>query len=163
MITVKNEVLIYNDTFYKCAIGKNGLTDSKMEGDNCTPIGTYSIDIVYYRKDKFNLPIINFPKIPIKNNFGWCDDANSPDYNKFITFPFQGSAENLYREDNIYDIVCILDYNTKPIIKNRGSAIFLHVANEDYSGTAGCIALSKKDLIELLENINPKEKIHVIV
>ena len=84
------------------------------------------------------------------------------DLNKFIKFPFSSSAENLFREDEIYNIVCIISYNTNPIIKNKGSAIFLHIANTDYSATAGCLALKQDDLIELLQNIDTNTKINIL-
>ena len=68
----------------------------------------------------------------------------------------------MYRDDNIYDIVCVLNYNMNPIIKNRGSAIFLHIANDNCYETLGCIALNKINLITLLENINPDKKIQIL-
>ena len=108
------------------------------------------------------MPKLDFQTIPINKNFGWCDDICSTYYNKFIKFPFSYSAEFLYREDNIYNIICIISYNTNPIIKNKGSAIFLHVTNTDYSGTAGCLALKQDDLIELLQNIDLDTKINVL-
>ena len=161
MIIVRNKVLKYKNFLYKCAIGKNGITNNKIEGDKCTPSGIYSIDQIYYRKDKLSLPTIDFQTTPINKNFGWCDDTTSSHYNKFIEFPFSDRAEILFREDEIYNIICVISYNTNPIIKNKGSAIFLHVANTDYSGTAGCLALKQSDLIELLQNINIDTKIHI--
>ena len=162
MIIVRNKVLKYKNFIYKCAIGKNGITNNKIEGDKCTPSGIYSIDQIYYRKDKLTLPTIDFQTTPINKNFGWCDDTTSSHYNKFIEFPFSDRAEILFREDEIYNIICVISYNTNPIIKNKGSAIFLHVANTDYSGTAGCLALKQSDLIELLQNINIDTKIHIV-
>ena len=162
MIIVRNKVLKYKNFLYKCAIGKNGITNNKIEGDKCTPSGIYSIEQIYYRKDKLSLPTIDFQTTPINKNFGWCDDTTSLHYNKFIEFPFSDRAELLFREDEIYNIICVISYNTNPIIKNKGSAIFLHVANTDYSGTAGCLALKQSDLIELLQNINIDTKIHIV-
>ena len=162
MIIVTNKVLKYKNFLYKCAIGKNGITNSKIEGDKCTPSGIYSIDKIYYREDRLSLPKLDFQTIPINKNFGWCDDIHSSYYNKFIKFPFAYSAEILYREDNIYNIICIINYNTNPVIKKRGSAIFLHIANTDYSGTAGCLALKQDDLIELLQNMDINTKINVL-
>ena len=162
MIIVRNKVLKYKNFLYKCAIGKNGITNNKIEGDKCTPSGIYSIEQIYYRKDKLSLPTIDFQTTPINKNFGWCDDTTSSHYNKFIEFPFSDRAEILFREDEIYNIICVISYNTNPIIKNKGSAIFLHVANTDYSGTAGCLALKQSDLIELLQNINIDTKIHIV-
>ena len=162
MIIVRNKVLKYKNFLYKCAVGENGITNSKIEGDRCSPSGIYSIEKIYFRKDKLNLPKIDFQTTPINKNFGWCDDTTSSHYNKFIEFPFSDRAEILFREDEIYNIICVISYNTNPIIKNKGSAIFLHVANTDYSGTAGCLALKQSDLIELLQNINIDTKIHIV-
>jgi L,D-peptidoglycan transpeptidase YkuD (ErfK/YbiS/YcfS/YnhG family) len=162
MIIVTNKVLKYKNFLYKCAIGKNGITNSKIEGDKCTPSGIYSIEKIYYREDRLSMPKLDFQTIPINKNSGWCDDIRSTYYNKFIKFPFSYNAEFLYREDDIYNIICIINYNTNPIIKNKGSAIFLHVANIDYSGTAGCLALKQDDLIELLQNIDLYTKINIV-
>jgi len=162
MIIVTNKVLKYKNFHYKCAIGKNGITNNKIEGDKSTPSGIYSIKKIYYRRDRLSLPKLDFQMIPISQNFGWCDDIRSSYYNKFIKFPFSHSAENLYRKDEIYNIVCVINYNTDPIIKNKGSAIFLHIANTNYSGTAGCLALNQDDLIELLKNIDIDTKINVL-
>ena len=162
MIIVTNKVLKYKNFLYKCAIGKNGITNSKIEGDKCTPSGIYSIEKIYYREDRLSMPKLDFQTIPINKNFGWCDDIRSTYYNKFIKFPFTYSAEFLYRADDIYNIICIISYNINPIIKNKGSAIFLHVANSNYSGTAGCLALKQDDLIELLQNIDLYTKINIV-
>ena len=162
MIIVTNKVLKYKSFYYKCAIGKNGITNNKIEGDKCTPSGIYSIEKIYYREDRLSMPKLDFQTIPINKNSGWCDDIRSTYYNKFIKFPFSYNAEFLYREDDIYNIICIINYNTNPIIKNKGSAIFLHVANIDYSGTAGCLALKQNDLIELLQNIDLDTKINIV-
>ena len=162
MIIVTNKVLKYKNFLYKCAIGKNGITNSKIEGDKCTPSGIYSIEKIYYREDRLSMPKLDFQTIPINKNSGWCDDIRSTYYNKFIKFPFSYNAEFLYREDDIYNIIFIINYNTNPIIKNKGSAIFLHVANIDYSGTAGCLALKQDDLIELLQNIDLDTRINIV-
>ena len=92
---------------------------------------------------------------------GWCDDSNSSKYNQKITFPFKGSAEKLYRRDNIYDLFVNIKYNTKPVIKNKGSAIFLHVANYKYKPTKGCVAILKKDFLKILPFINKRTKIFI--
>jgi L,D-peptidoglycan transpeptidase YkuD (ErfK/YbiS/YcfS/YnhG family) len=92
----------------------------------------------------------------------WCDDPKSKFYNKQIKIPSIFNYEKLYRKDRIYDIIITLDYNANPIIKNKGSAIFLHVAKENYKPTAGCIALKKEDLIHLLSVIKQDNKIKII-
>ena len=162
MIIVKKNTLIYNDKSFQCAIGKNGTIEKKIEGDGCTPLGTYLIKKVFYRRDRVNLPNISFPTTALESNFGWCDDINSNEYNKLIKFPFKESAERLFRSDNIYDIVCVLNYNLDPIVKNKGSAIFLHIARDDYSGTQGCVAISEKNLVLLLTMININTELNII-
>ncbi len=90
---------------------------------------------------------------------GWCDDPNSNSYNKLIKFPFIYSAEKLHKNENTYDVILIIDYNLRPVIKNKGSAIFLHIAKKNYSPTKGCVAISKKDMKLLLTFINKKTKL----
>ena len=162
MIIVKKNILSFDNMSFKCAVGKNGITNNKAEGDGCTPAGEYSIIQIYYRQDKVVLPSIRIPSIAISKNLGWCDDVNSDYYNKIITFPFKHRAEILYRNDNIYDILCVIDYNRNPVVKNKGSAIFLHIAKPNYAGTEGCIALNEPDLIRLLTEINIKTNIQII-
>jgi|TARA_B110000483_G_C18097359_1_gene504405 L,D-peptidoglycan transpeptidase YkuD (ErfK/YbiS/YcfS/YnhG family) len=161
MITVKNNILTFNYTSYKCSIGKNGITNNKREGDGCTPAGKYYIEKIFYRKDRIKLHNFDFKMEVIKNNYGWCDDPNKIEYNKLIKFPFDGNAELMYRNDNIYDIVCEINFNKNPIVKNKGSAIFLHIAKPNYPGTEGCIALKKADLINLLTSINNNTEFYI--
>ena len=89
---------------------------------------------------------------------GWCDDPKSNSYNKLISFPFNYGAERLHKNKNIYDVILVINYNLSPIIKNKGSAIFLHIAKKNYSPTKGCVAISKKNMKLLLTFINKKTK-----
>ena len=92
---------------------------------------------------------------------GWCDDPNSKDYNKLIKFPFKYRAEKLNKKNNTYDIILILNYNTNPIIKNKGSAIFIHIAKKNYSGTGGCVAINKKIMKIIIKKINRKTFVYI--
>jgi L,D-peptidoglycan transpeptidase YkuD (ErfK/YbiS/YcfS/YnhG family) len=92
---------------------------------------------------------------------GWCDDPNSKKYNRFIKLPTKFKHEKLHRKDNLYDLVLVTNFNMKPTIKNKGSAIFIHVANKKYSSTKGCIAVGKNDLIKLIKEIKKNSKIIV--
>jgi L,D-peptidoglycan transpeptidase YkuD (ErfK/YbiS/YcfS/YnhG family) len=92
---------------------------------------------------------------------GWCDDPKSENYNKAIYLPSKFSHEKLYRKDKIYDLILVLDYNYKPAIKNKGSAIFIHITNQNYKRTKGCIALKKNHLILILENIKKSTVIKI--
>ena len=91
---------------------------------------------------------------------GWCNDPNHKFYNKEILIKKNIRHEKLYRKDHKYDYLIIIKYNAKNIIPNKGSAIFIHLTN-NYSPTAGCIALKKKDFLILLKLINKKTKIKI--
>ena len=162
MITVyqKGE-LHFQKKIYKCAIGRNGIKKKKLEGDGCTPEGTYSLGPLYYRSDRIKKLKTNFNAIPIKKDMFWSDCPQSEHYNKLIRFK-DTSYENLYKRNHTYDIVIVINYNISPIIKGNGSAIFLHLAKKDFSPTSGCIALKKKCIFEILENLNITDKIKII-
>ena len=160
-IVIKKHCLLYKGYKLKCSIGKSGLTKSKKEGDLATPKGLFSFGILYYRKDRIKSLKCKIKKKIIKRNMGWCDDINSEKYNKQIFFPFKYSAEKLYRKDNIYDIFININYNQLPIIKGKGSAIFLHLSNKKYKPTKGCVAILRKDFLKILPLIKKNTKILV--
>ncbi len=145
-----SEVSFNNDTFFNCVFGKNGFTSGKVEGDEKTPLGLFAIEKIYFRSDRVQSFVSIYNLIPINKDDGWCDDVNSEYYNQFIKLPFGESHEELWREDELYDIIVVLDYNTNPVTKGKGSAIFMHVAKENMQYTKGCIAMKKQDLIALL-------------
>ena len=142
-----------DDFTCRAAIGKHGATADKVEGDGKTPIGQFHLGPIYYRADKIQLPPNITGAIKIEPHFGWCDDPAHPDYNKFISLPHPARHENLWRDDDKYDIVVVMDYNMKNTIAGRGSAIFLHIAKPDYSGTEGCVAISLSDMMRVLPHI----------
>jgi len=159
IIINKSSYLKYKDLKFKCALGKSGIGNKKIEGDNITPKGNFKIIKIYYRKDRLRKLSSKFTLIEIMKNMGWCDDPKSRKYNQPINLPNGYSYEALYRKDNIYDLVLVLNYNIKPTIKNKGSAIFIHVAKKKYERTAGCIALKKAHLISLVKKINKNTKV----
>jgi L,D-peptidoglycan transpeptidase YkuD (ErfK/YbiS/YcfS/YnhG family) len=161
IIIKKSGYLEYKNLKFRCALGKAGIKKKKKEGDNITPEGTFKIIKVYYRPDKIKNFVTSIKKKKIKKNIGWCDDPVSNSYNKEIKLPSRFGHEKLYRKDNLYDLILVLNYNTNPIIKNKGSAIFIHIAKKNYEPTAGCVALKKKDLVELLKKIKKKIKIKI--
>jgi L,D-peptidoglycan transpeptidase YkuD (ErfK/YbiS/YcfS/YnhG family) len=161
IIVKKNGYLKYKNFKFRCSIGKAGIKTKIKEGDNITPKGTYKILSTYYRKDRVKKFKSSIKKIIIKKKMGWCDDIKSKSYNKQIRLPSKLSHEILYRKDNIYDIVCVINYNINPILKNKGSAIFLHIAKKNYQKTKGCVALKKNHLIKLLSSIKKNTKIKI--
>jgi L,D-peptidoglycan transpeptidase YkuD (ErfK/YbiS/YcfS/YnhG family) len=157
----KSGYLKYKNLKFRCALGKAGIGKKIKEGDNITPKGTYKIIKIFYRKDRIKELVSQIKLIQIKKNMGWCDDPKSKKYNQLIYLPTKYSHEKLYRRDNIYDLILVLNYNIKPIIKNKGSAIFIHIARKNYKKTAGCIALEKNNLIKLVLKIQKYTKIKI--
>ena len=161
IIVKKTGYLKYKKFKFRCALGKSGINNKIKEGDNVTPRGTYKAIKLFYRSDRISKIRTVLKKIKIKKNMGWCDDPDSKFYNKQIKLPTLFSHEKLYRKDNIYDLIVVLNYNFKPVVKNKGSAIFIHITNK-YKPTQGCIALAKDNLIKLLSLIKKNTKIKII-
>ena len=160
-IIIKNNYLLFNDYRIKCALGKRGIGNKKKEGDFITPRGIFKIKFILYRKDRIkNLNTI-LKKIKIKKKMGWCDDVSSDEYNKLITLPSKYKYEKLFRKDNVYDIVLVLNYNMKPIRKFKGSAIFIHIAKQKFTKTEGCIAIKKNELKKIVKKINHNTRIKI--
>tara|TARA_X000000950_G_C13795534_1_gene611251 strand:+ start:694 stop:1227 length:534 start_codon:yes stop_codon:yes gene_type:complete len=167
----KKYFLKVGNKYFSCQIGKGGLNSAvkKVEGDKKTPVGKWYLKSLYYRSDRILRPKLkkkNILKINrITKNCGWCDDIRSHYYNKYITINSPRSLninyERLWRQDNAYDLVIETSHNTKPIIKNKGSAIFIHCSFDDSRTTAGCVALIKRDLVFLIKNLNTKAYIQI--
>ena len=161
IIIKDKDTLLYDEFKFKCSIGKNGKTTKKIEGDNKTPKGLYTLGPLYYRKDRLPKLSTKLKKIEIMKNFGWCDDVKSKFYNKPIKININVRHEKLYRNDKKYDLLIPIEYNSKRPKKNKGSAIFLHLTS-NYKKTQGCVAIKEKDMLILLNLINKKTKIKII-
>ena len=146
----------------KCYIGKRGIGYKKKEGDLITPLGDYRIKYIFYRKDKIKGFKTKLKTVVIKKNMGWCNDSKSKNYNKLIKLPSNNSYEKLYRKENIYDIILVLNYNMSPVIKNKGSAIFIHISRKNYKKTEGCVAVKKRDLIEIVKKLQKNTKVKIV-
>ncbi len=161
-IKITKNYLSFDDYKVKCAVGKRGIGFKRREGDLKTPIGRYKINYILYRKDRLKKIQTRIKKFEIKKNMGWCDDPRSKKYNKLIRLPFFYKYEKLYRKENIYDIILVLNYNMNPIIKNKGSAIFIHVAKKNYKSTEGCVALKKIHLLKILKSLKKSSKVKIL-
>ena len=160
IIYLKNKHTLKVDEFYfKCSIGKNGLSLKKKEGDKKTPKGTFQIDKLYFRSDKKYDIKTSLETIKIKKNMGWCDDVNYPkEYNKLIKIKKNIRHEKLKRKDNKYNLLIPIKYNFDKPKVGLGSCIFIHLT-KNYKPTAGCIALKEKDFLIMLKIINKDTKI----
>jgi L,D-peptidoglycan transpeptidase YkuD (ErfK/YbiS/YcfS/YnhG family) len=161
IIVKKSGYLKYKNLKFRCALGKAGIKKKEQEGDNVTPKGIFKIIKMYYRPDKIKNITTNVKKIKIKRNMGWCDDSRSHSYNQQIKLPNTFGHEKLFRYDNLYDLILVLNYNINPTIKYKGSAIFIHIAKNSYKKTKGCIALKKEHLIKLISKIKTNTKIKI--
>ena len=146
----------------KCAIGKKGIGNKKKEGDLITPIGLFKIKYILYRKDRVKV-LTKLKKKVIKKNMGWCDDFKSSHYNKPVKLPFAHKYEKLYRKENIYDIILVLNYNMNPVKKNKGSAIFIHVAKNNFKKTEGCVAVKKQHLLKIIREVKPNTRVKIFL
>ena len=160
MILINKKGLVFNKKLYKCSLGKNGLSRSKVEGDNCTPVGLYSLGKLYIRTDRIKNLKTHFKYVSIKQTMALSGDPNTNNYNKLIYTKYE-HTEKLFRKDNLYDLILVIKYNMLPTIPYKGSAIFIHVAKKNYSPTKGCIALDKNDFKEILFTLKPSDKIKI--
>jgi len=169
IVTVKDGhcVGMVESTAYRCDVGIRGLTSDKTEGDEKTPIGEFPLREIFVREDKIakkNLRRVSVPIQSLTTKDGWCDDPAYTDYNKYVNLDKVDhvvSYESLYRADDLYNIIIVVGYNDDPIVPGKGSAIFVRVAPEDYSGTGGSIGFSQTDLLRILTKLDAKSKLIV--
>lgn len=138
-----------------CALGRAGISGRKREGDGATPAGRLALLAVLYRPDRLRRPATRLPASPLSPASGWCDDPDSRSYNRAVRLPFRGRHERLWREDHLYDIVVVLDFNLARPKPGAGSAIFLHLAAPDFSPTEGCVAVPLEAMRRILARAQP--------
>ncbi|WP_304171306.1 L,D-transpeptidase [Phenylobacterium aquaticum] len=148
----------------RCALGKGGVKTAadKHEGDGASPLGTWALRRILYRPDRGPPPLTALPAQAIGPDDGWCDAPADPAYNTPVRLPYPASAEHLWREDHVYDLIGILAYNDDPPVPGKGSAIFLHIARDGYTPTEGCVALVREDLLELLKKARPGDAVAIV-
>lgn len=146
----------FNGKEYPCAIGRSGTipADQKREGDGATPLGTFALRELWYRADRLPKPVCALETREITAEDGWSDDAASPNYNRHIKLPTTESHEALMLDAPVYDLIVPLGYNDAPPVAGKGSAIFLHVVRPEFTPTAGCVAMNKNDLLEMLAQVD---------
>jgi len=147
---VTRGTLRYRNFAFSCVLGRGGIQRDKHEGDGATPLGRYALKKVFYRSDRLMMPTTRLPVAPIMRDDGWCDAPEDRNYNRQVKLPYPASAENMWRDDGLYDLVVVLGHNDDPVVPGAGSAIFMHVAAPDLAPTAGCVALAREDLLSIL-------------
>ncbi|MGH7025216.1 MAG: L,D-transpeptidase family protein [Caulobacteraceae bacterium] len=147
----------------KCALGPAGVipAGAKREGDGATPAGLWPMRRVLWREDRAPAPATRLPLSSIAPADGWCDAPGDGAYNRQVALPYPASAEHLWREDRVYDVIVVLGYNDAPVVAGAGSAIFLHLTGPDFPPTQGCVALAGGDLLHLLALARPGDAVRI--
>ena len=161
LIVYPSSIAEWNKTRVRCALGLGGISYQKKEGDSVTPAGRFLLRRVFYRADRIERPHTILPLSTLSRKSGWCDSPDDLNYNKYVSLPFGGHHENLWRKDGIYDLIAIIGYNDQPIIPHAGSAIFIHVATPEFKPTEGCVAISQPDLLKIIEEWAPTSAVEI--
>ena len=146
----------------RCALGPPGLTRNKREGDGATPVGAWPLRCLFYRPDRLLRPRTALPVYRIGRDDGWCDDPGDRFYNRPVRLPYPASAERLWRDDHLYDLMVVLGHNDAPVRPGFGSCIFFHLMRTDRSPTEGCVAVARTDMLKLLERCGPDTVMQII-
>ncbi|MBX3482924.1 L,D-transpeptidase family protein [Phenylobacterium sp.] len=151
------------DRRVRAALGPAGVISAgaKREGDLASPAGVWPIREVIYRPDRGPPPATEIRVRAMAEDDGWCDDPSDPAYNRPVKLPYRASAERMWRDDHLYDLVVVLGHNDDPVVPGLGSATFLHLAKPDYAPTHGCVAVARDDLEELLDKARPGDAVGI--
>lgn len=152
----------WNGERFPCALGPAGLTEAKREGDGATPVGCFPLRRVFYRADRVAEPATVLPVAPLHALDAWCDEPDDPCYNRLVRQPYAASFEPLWRADYLYDLVVEVGFNDAPVMPGQGSAVFIHIAREDFSPTEGCVAVSQETLTRILAECDAKSRLCVV-
>ena len=156
LIVYPSGLLVFENRAFQCALGRRGIAISKSEGDGATPAGEFNLRKIFYRQDRVECPKSGLPITATRPADRWSDDPSDPDYNRLVQIPHAFRHETLWREDSLYDVLVPLGFNDNPPIPGVGSAIFLHIAADQFAPTEGCIALAQSDLLAILESCDHK-------
>lgn len=162
LVVRRDGTAVWGETMFRCALGRTGIARDKREGDGTTPLGRFPMRRLLYRQDRIALPRTLLSVQALDPKAGWCDDPADKHYNQKVTLPYPASAEQLWREDALYDLIVPLGYNDAPVVAGNGSAIFLHIAKPDYGPTEGCVALALNDLIQVLGQADELSCVEVV-
>jgi L,D-peptidoglycan transpeptidase YkuD (ErfK/YbiS/YcfS/YnhG family) len=141
------------------ALGRGGIRANKREGDGGTPKGTFRPRKLWWRADRHPRPRSFLPVRAIAPADGWCEDPNDRHYNRPVRLDQTRGGDRLKREDHLYDFIVEIDHNSHPRIAGRGSAVFLHLARDNFGPTAGCVAMTKSAMLRLLQRLGPDTRI----
>jgi L,D-peptidoglycan transpeptidase YkuD (ErfK/YbiS/YcfS/YnhG family) len=141
------------------ALGRSGIKANKREGDGGTPKGTFRPRRLWWRADRHKRPRTHLTVRAIKPEDAWCEDPQSRHYNQPVRRQRDQAGDRLRRDDHLYDFIVEIDHNSSPRVAGRGSAVFLHLARENFGPTAGCVSMTRSAMLRLLERLGPRTKI----
>ena len=141
------------------ALGRGGIIANKREGDGGTPKGTFRPRQLWWRADRHPRPRTFLPVRAIAPEDAWCEDPASRHYNQPVRLGQANAGDRLTRDDRLYDFIVEIDHNASPRIWGRGSAVFLHLARENFGPTAGCVSMTQPAMLRLLQRLGPDTKI----
>ncbi len=141
------------------ALGRGGIKANKREGDGGTPRGIFRPRQLWWRADRYPRPPTLLPVRAIRPEDAWCEDPSSRHYNQPLRLDRGREGDRLTRDDRLYDFIIEIDHNRSPRVAGRGSAVFLHLARQDFSPTAGCVSMTRSAMLRLLERIGPQTRI----
>ena len=143
------------------ALGRGGIRANKREGDGATPRGIFYPRRLWWRADRFRRPRSFLATRAIAPADAWCEDPDSRHYNRPIRVARDHKGDRLTRADHLYDFIVEIDHNTRPRVARRGSAVFLHLARDNFGPTAGCVSMTKSAMLRLLRRLGPRTKIMI--
>lgn len=141
------------------ALGRGGIRANKREGDGGTPKGSFHPRALWWRADRHPRPQTLLPSRAIRAEDAWCEDPTDRNYNRPIRLGRERAGDRLTREDHLYDFIIEIDHNTRPRVLGRGSAVFLHLARDNFGPTAGCVSMRRPAMLRLLERLGPRTRI----
>ena len=147
-------------------LGRNGVSESKREGDKTTPAGEFGIQPVMYGIGVN--PGVRYRYHRIVCGDWWVEDVRSPFYNRFHHVrcgtkpPFRITSEDMSRSPISYRYLAVIDYNAHPIVPGRGSGIFLHISASG-GPTLGCVSLTRAQLVTVLLWLDPTASPEIVI
>ena len=152
-------ILKVGELQFPCSLGRSGASHIKREGDGASPRGTWRLRRLFYRADRMMPPEGGLKPIPLRPHDGWCETVGDRNYNRLVKIPYATSHETMQREDGLYDIVIETSHNERPRVQGHGSAVFFHLRRPDGGPTAGCIAVSLRDMRLILRHVGPETRL----
>jgi L,D-peptidoglycan transpeptidase YkuD (ErfK/YbiS/YcfS/YnhG family) len=157
----KTGLLTAGNINVRCVVGRGGFKALKREGDGATPKGVWPLRQLILRPDKMRFVLAALPRRFLKRDDGWCETPDDPRYNQPVKVPYKAGSDHMWRSDDLYDAVVVLGHNDRPRLRNFGSAVFFHIARPDFGPTAGCVAVTRKDMRKILKLCGPKTRMRI--